>query len=376
MSVNKLFFGILMLCFSIQTKLNSQVSVININIQPFNIVPEALLNVGIMNGEGELQVQLLTQVFNSTGSLILSVKSQPFKINKGLNPGLSSDRKIATTDYSGSTQGNYLKTTHNLPSGRYKICSSLLLATGADKLDDFCDELEAEFNQYLYLVNPIDGDTVDSKNPILSWTHSEPFTILNQGEFYRMIVTEIKKEQTAEEAINVNNPSMLKNYVKEHQLQYAYDAKELKEGTKYAWQVQKMSDGIVINKTEAWIFNTRNLPIHKSLKYVAVKPQLDGSFYTAYNGEVFFKFSEEYKAEGKLKFVLTDSKSKPIDVEINPDKEKSKNKTEKVNDAKLKVSGDNRYELDLDAKNLGSGFYTLEVKNEKNESFYLKIFLP
>ena len=54
-------------------------------------------------------------------------------------------------------------------------------------------------------------------------------------------------------------------------------------------------------------------------------------------------------------------------------KEKTKNATPTT---ELKTSGDNRYELNLDAKKLNSGFYTLEVKNEKNESFYLKIFLP
>lgn len=376
MRINKLFLAILILCFSVQMNLKAQISITNINVQPFNIVPEALLNVGIMNGEGEQQVQLLTQIFNSTGNIILTVKSQSFKLNKGLNPGLSNDRKIASADFGGTQQANYIKTTHNLPSGRYKICSTLLLASGADKLDDLCDELESEFNQYLYLVNPIDGDTVESKNPILSWTHSEPFTVLNQGEFYRMVVTEMKKDQSAEEAINVNSPAMVKNYLKEHQLQYPYDASELKEGAKYAWQVQKMSDGVVINKTEAWIFNTPNVELRKSLKYVAVKPELDGSFYTAYNGEVFFKFSEEYKTQGNLKFTLTDSKSKPIEIAINPDKEKSKNKPEESNVTKMKLSGDNRYELNLDAKKLNSGFYTLTVKNEKNESFYLKIFLP
>lgn len=376
MHKHKLLLAILLFCLSAQLSLKAQVSIINISVQPFNIVPEALLNVGIMNGEAEQQVQLLTQVINSSGSIILTVKSQPFTLTKGLNPGLSDNKKVATSDFSGTQQGNYIKSTHNLPSGRYKICSTLLLANGADKLDDFCDELEAEFNQYLYLVNPIDGDTIETKNPILSWTHSEPFTILNQGEFYRMVVSEMKKDQSAEEAIIVNSPAMVKNYLKEHQLSYPYDARELKEGTKYSWQVQKMSDGVIINKTEAWIFNTRSIPIKTSLKYVSVKPQLDGSFYTAYNGEVFFKFSEEYKTEGNLKFTLTDSKSKPIAIEINADKEKAKNGISEPNTTKLKLTGDNRYELDLDSKKLNSGFYTLTVKNEKSESFYLKIFLP
>jgi len=352
--------------------IKAQISIVSISLQPFNIVPEALLNVSIMNNETEQQVQLFTQLFNSSNVVIMTVKSEPFMLKKGLNAGLS-ERKVATTDYSGGQQSSYLKTSHAMPSGRYKVCASLLLSTGADKLDDYCEEIEAEFNQYLYLINPLDNDTIDSKNPMLSWTHSEPFTILNQGEFYRMVVTEMKKDQSPEDAIIVNSPVMVKNYLKEHQQQYPYDARELKEGGKYAWQVQKISDGVIINKTEAWIFNMRKDPETKSLKYVALKSQLDGAFYTAYDGKVFFKFSEEYKTTGNLKFTLIDAKSKPVSIAIIQDKEKGKGASSFT---KLKLAGDNRFELNLDAEKLTSGFYTLTVKNEKNESFYLKIFLP
>ena len=69
-----------------------------------------------------------------------------------------------------------------------------------------------------------------------------------------MVVSEIKKDQSTEEAISVNSPVMVKNYLKEHQVQYPYDAKELKEGKSYAWQVQKIGDGIVLNKSESWKF--------------------------------------------------------------------------------------------------------------------------
>ena len=369
----QVFFRTLLLFLFIQISVKAQVSIVNISVQPFNVTPEALLNVGIMNSENEKQVQIITQLYSSTNIVLLTVKSQSFKLNKGLNSGGSGDRRVANVEYSSTSQGNYLKTTHNLTSGRYKICSSILVEGGADKVDDFCDELEADFNQYLYLVNPLDNDTIETKNPILSWTHSEPFTLLNQGEFYRMIVSEMKKDQSAEEAITINTPAMVKNYVKEHQVQYPYDAKELKDGTKYAWQVQKLSDGVVVNKTESWVFNTKTINELKSMKYVALKNQLDGSYYNAYDGKVYFKFSEEYKSQGQLKFNLTDVKSKIIDININQDKEKTKNATPTT---ELKTSGDNRYELNLDAKKLNSGFYTLEVKNEKNESFYLKIFLP
>jgi hypothetical protein len=364
---SSILFSLFWLCLQVE----SQISIVNVNVQAFNIVPEALLNVGIMNHESQQSVQVLTQIVGSSGNVLLTVKSQPFVIARGLNPGLSGSRKIALSEYGSSAQANYLKTALNLPSGRYKVCSSILSAS-ADKLDDLCDELEAEFNQYLYLVNPFNNDTIEGKNPVLSWTHSEAFALLNQGEFYRMVLTEMKKEQTAEEAITVNTPLMVKNYLKEHQLQYPYDARELKEGSRYAWQVQKISDGVIINKTEAWSFNTRSAASEVAMRYVRLKSSLDGSFYTAVNGQVYFTFSEEYKSQGDLRFVLLDAKSAPVNIDIVNDKSSKENKGA----TQLKSIGDNRYDMDLDAGKLKKGFYTLIVKNEKNESFYLKIFLP
>ena len=366
------YFRILFLVLLTQGGTNAQVSIINISVQPFNLTPEALLNVNIMNNGDEKRAHILTQLYNSNNTVLLTVKSDVFTLRKGMNAGNAGNRKVSSSEFSGSAQASYLRSTHNLASGRYKVCSMVLIENGSNEIDDFCEELEADFNQYLYLVNPFNGDTIDTKNPILSWTHSEPFTILNQGEFYRMIVTEMKNEQSAEEALTINTPAMVKNYVKDHQLQYPYDAKELKEGGRYAWQVQKISDGVVINKTEAWVFYTRRPGELRSVKYVAVKNQLDGSFYTAYDGLVYFKFSEEYKSQSKLNFSLTNDKSQPIDVTVKTDEGKLENTSATM----LKKSGDNCYELDLNGKRLGSGFYTLEVKNEKSESFYLKIFLP
>ena len=367
------FFKLLLMCVLLHTGLYSQVSVVSINVQPFNIVPEALLNVGIMNNGDNQQVRLITQLSNSSGAVLLSVKSEPFQLTKGLNSGLSGDRKTTSVEYASGQQSAYLKTTHNLPSGRYKLCSSVISLQLSEQLDDFCDELEADFNQYLYLVNPLDNDTVESKNPLLSWTHSEPFTILNQGEFYRMIVSEIKKGQSPEEALSVNSPVMIKNYLKEHQVQYPYDAKELKDGMSYAWQVQKMGDGVVINKTETWKFNIRPVPEIVTLKYVALKKQLDGAFYQANDGKVYFKFSEDYNGSGTLKFTLTNSKLKQMEVSIVKDAATDE-KEPGIPGVKLKKLGDNRFDLDLNS--LRSDFYTLEIKNEKKETFYLKIFLP
>lgn len=366
---NSVLYRIFVIFLFTTLYVKGQVNIINISVQPFNVTPEALLNVNIMNNGEEKQVRIITQLYNSSNVALLSIKSGVFKLNKGLNSGSIGGRRVESAEFSSSSQASYLKTTHNLASGRYKVCSVLTIENDPEKIDDFCEELEADFNQYLYLVNPFDKDTVESKNPILSWTHSEPFSILSQGEFYRMIVSEIKNDQSAEEAITVNSPVMVKSYLKEHQLVYPYDAKELKSGSKYAWAVQKISDGVVINKTEAWTFFTKRIIDVKSLKYVNLRSELDGSFYEAFDGFVYFKFSEEYKTSGQLKFILTNDKSQIVEAGIKRDGSPGEG-------AIIKNTGTNLFELNMNNKKNKSGFYKLEVKNEKNESFYLKIFLP
>ncbi|MES2680887.1 MAG: hypothetical protein V4635_13430 [Bacteroidota bacterium] len=362
-----IFLSMLMICTIPGIRMAAQINILSIPLQPFNITAESLLNVNIMNNEGEKQVLLLTQLFNSGSKVLVTVRSQVFQLKSGLNSGL---RSVASAEFAETAQANYLKSTHNLASGRYKVCCTILIAGGADKIDDFCDELEADFNQYLYLVNPFDGDTIESKNPILSWTHSEPFSILEQGESYRMVVAEMKKDQSPDEAITANSPDMVKNYLLDHQLQYPYDAKELKPNSKYAWQVQKLSDGVVINKTEAWVFHTRKPTETKEVKYVSMKRHSDGSYYQAVNGLVYFKFSEEYKTGGALKFNLTNDKQELVEINIFKDTPRKQ-----TNGTVLKIQGDNLCELDMTNDNLTPGFYLLQIENEKKEFFFLKILL-
>lgn len=370
---HKLLLPVWIVLFSIIGK--AQVSVVNLQLMPYNVTPDGLMAASIMNNGNAQMVQLVSKLYNFNNELLITVKSNSFNLKQGLNSPFDGARKVSTVDYTSNQQANYVKTTHGLPSGTFKICINIIQSTSSEIMDEFCDEIESNFNQYLYLVYPADKDTIETSTPLLTWSHSEPFSVLSQGEYYRMVVSEIKDKQGAEEAITINTPLMAKNYVTTHSLQYPYDAKELKAGNHYAWQVQKMANGVITNKTEAWEFVLRKKPEETAIKYVALKHELDGAFYTAYNHKAYFKFSEEYKTDGTLKFSLLDEKHQPVSVDIVLDKEKTnKSKTDITNQPKLKYSGDNRYDLDLNT--LNSGYYTLEVRNEKKESFYLKIFLP
>jgi hypothetical protein len=347
-----------------------QITIVNSQFMPYNVTPEALLNVSIMNNGAEVEAHVVSRLFNISNQELLTVRSSPFLLKQGLNNSFSGNLKVAGVEYSNGNQVDYIKTTHNLPSGTFRICITVILSNTSEPGDEYCDEIESDFNQFLYLVTPFDKDTIESTLPLLSWNHSEPFNALAEGEFYRMVVSEIKDKQGAEEAITVNTPVMVRNYLTVHNLQYPYDAKELQEGKRYAWQVHKMANNIVTNKTEAWEFIVRKPPEEQNLKYVALQPTLSADAYMAYNGRIYFKFIEEYSAKGNLKAFIISDKGKEYPVDLYKDETKTKNTSS------LKSTGDNRFELDLDIQNIKPGYYRMVIKNEKKQTFYLKFYLP
>ena len=331
-----------------------------------------MLSATIMNNGGVQSVQLISKLYNFNNELLVTVQSSVFNLKSGINSPFDGNRKVASKEYTSGNQSEYIKTTHGLPSGTFKICIDIIQTKSNETVDQFCDELESDLNQYLYLVYPSDKDTIETTTPLLVWSHSEPFSVLTQGEYYRMIVSEVKEKEGPEEAITINSPLMVMNYLTTHDVQYPYDAKELKEGGDYAWQVQKISNGTITNQTEAWeFFIDKKSPV-KDIKYVALRQKVDANFYTAVNGKIYFKFLEQYNSQGNILATIRSDKGKEIPVIIAKDDPNSK--TGSI--SKIKGIGDNRFILDLDKGSFKKGFYTLEIRNEKKEIFYLKFYLP
>jgi len=346
---------------------NSQeVSVVNIQLMPYNVTPDAMLSASIMNSGSEQQVQIVSILYNSNNELLFTVKSAPFVLKSGLNAPLGGSRSIASADYSSNNQANYLQTTHGLSSGTFKVCVDVISTKTGGSVDQFCDEIESDFNQYIYLLYPSDNDSIETTTPILLWNHSEPFSALASNEYFRMIVSDIKGDQTADEAVIINTPLMLRNNLTTHTLQYPYDAPQLKKGKQYAWQVQKISNGIVINKTEAWKFSIVIENPVADVKYVALKKVLDAGYHKVENNKLFFKFEEEY-VSGKISCIIYNSKRGTIVPRV-----KSEGVT--TNDLNFKQNGYNRYEINLNELEIKKGYYTLEAKNEKGETFLLKFY--
>jgi hypothetical protein len=102
--------------------------------------------------------------------------------------------------------------------------------------------------------------------------------------------------------------------------------------------------------------------------YALLKDQLDGGYYQAINGRLFFRFDEEYNPNGPLQFTIYNQQNQVVTttqqlpVALQP----------------IEVYGDNRYKINTihclisPTGALPNGIYILEVKNEKGEKWYLR----
>lgn len=357
---------ILFLLLMVLLRINAQVSVVNSAVMPYNITPEALLSASLNNQGMTQQVSLTAKLYNLNNDLLMVVRSAIFSVKPGFNMAYEGNRKVASLEYLPGNQASYIKTSRTLPSGVFRICLEVVNLNGNEP-NEYCDEIQSDFNQYLYLVYPTDKEVISTTTPILSWAHSEPFSVLSTGEFFRMTVAEIKDNQSVEEAISLNNPVMMKDYVTTHNLQYPYEAKPLVKGKRYAWQVTRIGNGTVLNKTETWEFKIGGVELKQEGSYCVVRKELDGSFYKPENNILFFRFDEEYNG-GLVSCRIYNDRNEPVQA-------KAINQTERKELTNYKGHGINQYEIDLEDYNVSKGYHVLEVKNAKNESFLLKFYI-
>lgn len=349
----------------------AQISVSSASLQSFNITPITICQSVLVNPGSEANVTLKAQLFNTAGQELLSVTTQPILVRTGINSLQPGQIQTASVVYGSNAQAGYVQSQHQLPSGIFRHCITVF-GPGGEPQDEFCQEIESSATSFLNLVSPFDGDTLDTPTPILNWTHSESFSLLAPGESFSIVLVKMNTDQNPEAAVLANVPYYTINNVLRHDLQYPFDAPALKAGETYAWQVQKYAAAGqgVIAKSEAWKFTVRTEKIVPDQKYAVLKRKPDAGYYFAANDKIFFRFDEPY-AGTKLACRILDEKQHEI-LPVMENEEKSENGSESGN---LKSTGYNRYEMDLSVYRLKTGYYYLEVVNEKKDKYILKFYV-
>ncbi|HYG49441.1 MAG TPA: hypothetical protein VD905_00995, partial [Flavobacteriales bacterium] len=289
-----------------------------------------------------------------------------FTLNTGINTVNGASVGFASFIYGTNGKALYLKNNGMLPAGNYTYCVKIIPLGVVEDGDVYCEDFEASTDDFLSLVTPYDKEEIETKLPLLTWTHSEPFNTLAKNEYFKLIVTEIKKDQNAEQAVYANPVVFSKNFVATHSVPYPQDAKELEEGKSYAWQVQKIANNIIVNKTDVWEFKLAKKETTEPLKYALLKKTQDGGFFNCINDALYFRFDEEY-VSGDLHYEILNNKNESIKPRIKRD--------DQSKDELILNSGVNRFELSLTDYKLKEGYYTLVVLNAKKEKFYLRFYV-
>ncbi len=351
--------------FAITTVMFSQVKVISTNLSAYNVSPESMCNVTILGNSSETSAILTAKIFGKSGKELVSVKSSPFITKNSVFNTSSQNIKIASVSYQDAAFSEYVHLYHQLPAGSYNYVVTIETSDGSS--DDFTESLESESSSFISLVNPSDNDTIDNLNPLLLWNHSESFKLLQQGEYFRLLLTELRTNQQSDAAINANPPQLKLDFLVKHDVLYPYDAPILIPGKKYAWQVQKISNGLIVNKSEAWEFTVKpEKRVAPTRNFVEMSPGLNTTPYNVENGRVYFLFNNEYSVgTGDMKIYVSDHKGKETEVKAQLYYDEALGKEDRSNISL------NRFELNLDDLNLKPGSYILKIRNIKNQEFIL-----
>jgi hypothetical protein len=119
----------------------------------------------------------------------------------------------------------------------------------------------------------------------------------------------------------------------------------------------------VFNSNVATLTSAYSLQKYKG--YATVRRKLDGGFYEVKGSGLYFRFDDEYNDQNhNLEYHIYNASNTDVAPTLVPT----------TSNAALSSYGDNRFRLDLYTSSaiLTAGYYILEVRNEKNEPFYLR----
>lgn len=345
----------------------SQVTITGAQFSSYNLTPATMCNVSVVNTQAEMQAFLYVNLKNSSNEILVTIETNPITLRNGANIINGSNLTFARVLYGSTSQASQLQTMHLLPSGSYVYCCGIV-GISSEATDDYCEEFESEISSNLNLVYPDHQDTIETLNPVLVWSHSESFSLLTSSESFRLVLVELLKDQNADNAMSVNSPLLILNNLNTHSIMYPIDATALVKGKTYVWQVQKITNGVATKSTEAWQFTIKNDNIiSKNQGYAVLKKKLDANFYTVSEGKLYFRFSENYTNGDFLCNIFNSKREKILPV--------VKNNDERIGISAKKL-GYNYFEIDLSTmSNLSTGYYTLEVVDERKELFMLKFYI-
>lgn len=157
-----------------------------------------------------------------------------------------------TTVYEDQSLRQYAVQTNGLPAGDYEICITAYSAVDSSELGSVCYSFSADYFTPPILISPENGDTVREDYPFFTWLPPVP----NNGHnfTYTLTLYELENMQTVLSSVQTNYAYYELKGIPVPITQYGINARNLRDGKRYAWKVSAEVNNQTVATSEVWSF--------------------------------------------------------------------------------------------------------------------------
>ena len=342
---------------------SAQVIVTPSLLNHLDIHPDALLK-GVVSSDGQYNVRARAELKLSSGELVLSVVSDPFRISKGAN-NLERITRANQIMYGTSIRSKNLRATKQLDFGDYEYCIYIESSDGLEISSEACLPILVENLLFLDLIDPMNGDSIETQRPTLSWNVSGMQRSLG-GYNYRVTLKPMLPSQSVVQAFAENQAIFSIDKASTFVMPFPSSASPLERGKSYCWAVEIIKDGVSLIQSETWKFTVKQPLIEKELKYAVLRKGFANDIYNAPNNRVYFSINNGYSTSNILLRLVKEDGTQIEKFTTYEDMTTGKSSI-------ISSEGSNLYKVDLQELNLSDGLYTLYVYNDQNDEFKLVV---
>ncbi|SFE90976.1 hypothetical protein SAMN05518672_11214 [Chitinophaga sp. CF118] len=171
-----------------------------------------------------------------------------------------------------------------LSAGTYLACYSVIQQTGdaAKLVAEDCLPFAVEPVSPPLLNTPADQSIEEGNLPQFTWLPPAPLTIFNDLN-YDMVMVELRKGQSAAEAIQQNIPVFRSLHNRNTFVSYPVSAIALDTAKRYAWTVTANNGNQFAAQTDIWTFRIKGVQVVKAQvtedAFIQLRKELDGTVF-------------------------------------------------------------------------------------------------
>lgn len=208
----------------------------------------------INNSAGNFDCKLNLSLKNRiTGEDVLTAATGFFKVSPGavqLN-----ENSLNPIQYNYLSPGMDTKLQGLLSVGAYIACYTLTGISGKEEFTQNCFEFDVEPLSPPLLAFPADSARTDAQPFQFIWMPPTPSGMFNRLH-YEIMITQVKENQKAEEAIQQNIPFYTEGNLMSPTLSYSGNNLSFEKDKWYVWQIIARDGNFYAAKSEAWVFKT------------------------------------------------------------------------------------------------------------------------